>query len=146
MISDPLGSVRAIGEKCKDGRWLLGSTKTEKRMEGRTPLGLPDSAVSLVEEAIAVPVVAALDRVIILRLLCEFGSADVVTAVPGGGAPIESDCAAAGSSVTSRSSGVDLDDGPNGWDKAGTSVKRREAVEGSSAVEMLEVVLEVLGV
>lgn len=114
-------------------------------MEGRTPLGLPDSAVSLVDEAIAVPVVAALDRVM-LRLLCEFGSADVVTAVPGGGALIESDCTAAGSTATSRSSGVDLDDGPKGWDKVGTSVKRRDAVEGSSAVDMLEVVFEVLGV
>ena len=91
------------------------------------------------------PVVAALDRVM-LRRLCEVGSADVVTAVPGGGAPIESECTAAGSSATSRSSGVDLDDGPKGWDKAGTSVKRREAVEGSSAVEKLEVVFEVLGV
>lgn len=145
MISDPLGNVRAIGEKCKDGRWLRGSTKTEKRIEGSTPLGLPDSAVSLVEEAIAVPVVAALDRVM-LRLGCKFGSADVVTAVLGGGAPIESDCTAAGSSASSRSSGVDLDDGPKGWDKAGTSVKRRELAVKSSAVEMLAVVLEVLGV
>lgn len=91
------------------------------------------------------PVVAALDRVM-LRRGCEFGSADVVTAVPGGGAPIESDCTAAGSSAGSRSSGVDLDDGPKGWDKAGTSVKRRELAVKSSAVEMLEVVLEVLGV
>lgn len=56
------------------------------------------------------------------------------------------DCTAAESSVSSKSSGVDLDDGPKGWDKAGTSVKRREAVEGSSAVEVVEVVFEVLGV
>lgn len=39
-----------------------------------------------------------------------------------------------------------LDDGPKGWDKEGTSVKRRELVVKSSAVEMLEVVFEVLGV
>lgn len=56
------------------------------------------------------------------------------------------DCTAAGSPASSSSSGVDLDDGPKGWDKAGTSVKRREAVAGSSAVEALEVVFEVLGV
>lgn len=91
------------------------------------------------------PVVADLDLVM-LRLACESGSADVVTAVPGGGATVRLDCTAAGSSASSRSSGVDLEDGPKGWDKAGTSVKRREAVEGSSAVEELEAVFEVLGV
>lgn len=56
------------------------------------------------------------------------------------------DCRAAGSSASSSSSGVDRDDGPKGWDKAGTSVKRREAFGGSSVVEVIEVVFEVLGV
>lgn len=89
------------------------------------------------------PVVADLDRVM-LRLTCASDSADVVTAVPGRGASMRLDCT--GSPASSKSSGVDLEDGPKGWDKAGTSVKRREAVVGSSAVVEFEVVFEVLGV
>lgn len=119
-------------------------------MEGRTPR-LPFSAASLVEEAITEPVVADLDRVI-LRRTAESWSPNVVTAVGAVGASEDlrrgvggggCGCGEQGDSGDCSSAGFVLE-GPSGWDSVGTSVKRRDAVEGLRSVGVVGVVVSVV--